>query len=103
SRQIYPYRPTPPTVPHVPDLPQTPKTQSSQPPHHYLIFFCFSLILSSLINTPFPLYGSRFLHSPILPAKLITSSRLIPSSRIRVGLGVEAVTPAGTASSTGCV
>lgn len=72
-------------------------------PKTYLIFFCFNLIVSSLINTPFPLYGSGFLHSLILPANDITSSRLIPSSRILVGFGVDACTPLGTRRSTGCV
>ena len=37
--------------------------------YFYLIFFAFSLIVSSFTKIPFPLYGSGFLHSLISAAK----------------------------------
>lgn len=69
----------------------------------YLIFFCFNLIVSSLINTPLPLYGSGFLQFLTTPAKLMSTSRSGPSSRMRVSDGVVTVTPLGMPTSTGCV
>jgi len=68
----------------------------------YLIFFAFNLIVSSLTKMPFPLYGSGFRHARISAANCITTSFSTPSSRIRVGCGVLAVTPSGTPSSMGC-
>jgi hypothetical protein len=51
----------------------------------YLIFFAFSLMVSSFTNMPFPLYGSGFRHARISAANCITTSLSIPSSNIRVG------------------
>ena len=68
----------------------------------YLIFFAFNLIVSPLTKIPFPLYGSGFLHILILAANCITTSLSHPSSKIRVGCGVLALTPRGTPSSMGC-
>ncbi len=36
--------------------------------HNHFIFFAFSLMVSSLTNIPFPLYGSGFLHILIFAA-----------------------------------
>lgn len=68
----------------------------------YLTFFCFNLIVSSFTKIPLPLYGSGTRHLRISAANWFSSSRLIPSSRIRVGCGAEAFMPFGTPRSTGC-
>ncbi len=71
-------------------------------PTSYLIFLAFNLIVSSLTNIPFPLYGSGFRQARISAANCITTSFSTPSSKILVGCGVLAVTPSGSPSSMGC-
>lgn len=76
---------------------------SSQNQRHqiYRIFLAFNLIVSPLMKIPLPLYGSGLRHSLISAANFVTTFLLTPSSKIRVGCGVLALTPCGTPNSIG--